>query len=149
MKDGKEAAFAGALAHPPSSSWEIMNPEAYLAHAPVPMLRLPDVHPLLDPEYAPYDVGVMGELDVRILAELFGGREMADALTPAWDGGVYYAAQRRSATGGEGIDGIAGAVLFVALEECGFGAEFCADVCRADAAEILQRCEAERRDGGG
>ncbi len=98
-KSGKQAAFADVLARPPSSSYEIMNPSAYLAHAPVPNLRLPDVHPLLDAEYAPYDVGVMGALDVRIMAELFGGREMAEALTPAWEGGVYYAAQRRSATG--------------------------------------------------
>ena len=97
-KAGKQAAFAEVLTHPPSSSYEIMNPAAYLAHAPVPMLRLPDVHPLLDAEYTPYDVGVMGALDVRILAELFGGREMAEALTPGWDGGLYYAAQRRAAT---------------------------------------------------
>ena len=78
VKAGKEAAFAGVLANPPSSSFEIMNPEAYMAHAPVPVIRLPDIHPLLDPEYAPYDIGVMGELDVRILAELFGGREIAN-----------------------------------------------------------------------
>ena len=64
---------------------------------PVPVLRLPDIHPLLDADYTPYDIGVMGELDVRILIELFGGREMADALAPAWNGGVYYAAQRKSA----------------------------------------------------
>jgi hypothetical protein len=63
----------------------------------VPVVRLPDIHPLLDAEYTPYDIGVMGELDVRILVELFGGREMADALAPAWNGGVYYAAQRKSA----------------------------------------------------
>ena len=100
-KAGKQAAFGDVLAHPPSSSYEIMNPAAYLAHAPVPMLRMPDIHPLLDAEYTPYDVGVMGALDVRILAELFGGREMAEALTPAWDGGLYYAAQRRSAAGAE------------------------------------------------
>jgi hypothetical protein len=62
------------------------------------VVRLPDIHPLLDAEYTPYDIGVMGELDVRILVELFGGREMADALAPAWNGGVYYAAQRKSAT---------------------------------------------------
>ncbi len=100
-KGGKQAAFGEMLAHPPSSSYEVMNPEAFLAHAPVPTLRLPDVHPMLDAEYMPYDIGVMGALDVRILAELFGGREMAEALTPAWDGGVYYAAQRRSATAAE------------------------------------------------
>src|SRR5271167_4820942 len=97
VKAGKEAAFAGVLANPPSSSFEIMHPAAYMAHAPVPVVRLPDIHPLLDPEYTPYDIGVMGELDVRILIELFGGREMADALAPAWNGGAYFAAQRKSA----------------------------------------------------
>jgi len=97
VKAGKEAAFAGVLTNPPSSSFEIMHPEAYMAHAPVPVIRLPDIHPLLDAEYTPYDIGVMGELDVRILAELFGGREIAAALAPEWNGGVYYAAQRKSA----------------------------------------------------
>ncbi len=97
VKGGKEAAFAGVLANPPSSSFEIIHPAAYMAHTPVPLVRLPDIHPLLDADYSPYDIGVMGELDVRILIELFGGREMADALAPAWNGGVYYAAQRKSA----------------------------------------------------
>jgi hypothetical protein len=97
VKAGKDVAFAGVLANPPSSSFEIMHPDAYMAHAPVPVVRLPDIHPLLDPEYVPYDIGVMGELDVRILAELFGGRELATALAPEWNGGVYYAAQRKSA----------------------------------------------------
>ncbi|WP_216843063.1 hypothetical protein [Granulicella sp. S190] len=97
VKAGKEAAFSGVLANPPTSTFEIMHPEAYIAHAPVPVIRLPDIHPLLDPEYTPYDIGVMGELDVRILAELFGGREQATALAPEWNGGVYYAAQRKSA----------------------------------------------------
>jgi hypothetical protein len=97
VKAGKQAAFAGVLANPPSSSFEIMHPDAYMAHAPVPVIRLPDIHPLLESEYVPYDVGVMGELDVRILTELFGGREQAQALSPEWNGGVYYAAQRRSA----------------------------------------------------
>jgi hypothetical protein len=97
VKGGKEAAFAGVLANPPSSSFEIMHPDAYMAHVPVPVLRLPDIHPLIDPEYTPYDIGVMGELDVRILTELFGGREIASALSPEWNGGLYYAAQRKSA----------------------------------------------------
>jgi hypothetical protein len=97
VKGGKDAAFASVLANPPSSSFEIIHPDAYMAHAPVPVVRLPDIHPLLDADYTPYDIGVMGELDVRILIELFGGREMADALAPEWNGGVYYAAQRKSA----------------------------------------------------
>ena len=112
VKAGKEAAFAGVLANPPSSSFEIMHPEAYMAHAPVPVLRLPDIHPLLDAEYVPYDIGVMGELDVRILTELFGGRQMAVALAPAWDGGVYYAAQRKSAVTAEEKESTASLGLF-------------------------------------
>jgi hypothetical protein len=43
----------------------------------------------------------MGELDVRMTAELFGGRPLAEALAPEWDGGIYYAAQRKSATAAE------------------------------------------------
>ena len=101
LRGGKEAAFEGVLKNPPSSSFEIMHPEAYIARAPVPVLRLPDIHPLIDAEYEPYDLGVMGELDVRILAELFGGREIAQGLAPDWSGGVYYAAQRKSATAAE------------------------------------------------
>lgn len=97
VKKGAQAAFADVLENPPSSSSEIMNPQAYMSHAPVPVLRLPDIHPLLDAEYTPYDVGVMGELDVRMLTELFGGRKVATALAPQWAGGVYYAAQRKSA----------------------------------------------------
>ncbi len=97
VKAGKQAAFADVLAKPPSSSFEIMHPNAFMAHTPVPVLRLPDIHPLLDAEYRPYDIGVMGELDVRILTELFGGRDIAAALSPEWNGGIYYAAQRKSA----------------------------------------------------
>ena len=68
IKGGKQTAFTGALTNPPNSSFEIMNPAAYLAHVPVPLLRLPNIHPLLDAEYDPYDLGVMGELDVEIMA---------------------------------------------------------------------------------
>ena len=98
---GKKEEFAGALDAPPSSSFEILHPKAYLAHAVVPTLRLPDVHAILDAEYEPYDVGVMGELDVEIMANLFGGEQIAQALSPAWAGGVYYAGQRKSATPAE------------------------------------------------
>ena len=97
VKSGREAAFAGTLANPPSSSFEILHPEAYLNHVPVPVLRLPDIHPLLDAEWTPYDVGVMGELDVRIMAELFGGQQVSREIAPAWSGGIYYAAQKKSA----------------------------------------------------
>ncbi len=94
---GAAGAFAGVLDKPPATSYEIMNPHAFERGAKVPLLTMPDVHGLLDADYAPYDVGVMGQLDVRMLAELFGGQPMAAALAPAWDGGIYYAVQKKSA----------------------------------------------------
>jgi hypothetical protein len=102
MDKGTEAAFAGVLAAPPNSSFEILTPKSYMSHAPVPVMVMPDIHQLLIPAgYGPYDIGVMGELDVRMTAELFGGRPLAEALAPEWDGGIYYAAQHRSATDAE------------------------------------------------
>ena len=98
LKDkGAQYAFAGVLDKPPSTSYEIMNPTAYERGATVPLLQMPDVHGLLDADYEPYDIGVMGELDVRILTELFGGPEVAAILTPQWRGGLYYAVQSRKA----------------------------------------------------
>ncbi len=98
VNSGVDAAFTQALLHPPSSSHEILHPQDYLSHKPVPVLTVPDIHGLLDKDWEPYDVGVMGELDVRILTELFGGRELAIPVSEEWAGGLYYAAQRRSAT---------------------------------------------------
>jgi hypothetical protein len=98
LKDkGPQYAFAGVLDRPPSTSYEIMNPGAYEHGTPVPLLHMPDVHALLDADYQPYDIGVMGELDVRILTALFGGPDLAAILTPQWKGGLYYAVQSRKA----------------------------------------------------
>lgn len=94
---GKQAAFAGMLDRPPSSSYEIMTPQVYMNHDRVPLLRMPDIHPLIDAEYRPYDIGAMGEFDVQVLTELFGGPAASRALTPAWRGGIYYAAQQKDA----------------------------------------------------
>ena len=89
LKDkGAQYAFAGVLDRPPSTSYEIMNPTAYERGVTAPLLQMPDVHGLLDADYQPYDIGVMGELDVRILTELFGGPEVAAILTPQWRGGL-------------------------------------------------------------
>jgi hypothetical protein len=97
MDQGRTAAFAGALDRPPTSTWEIINPREYeQKHTPaVPLL--PDIHPIVDKVYKPYDIGQVGQLDLRILAELFGGEAAAGDLTPAWDGGIYWAGQRLSA----------------------------------------------------
>jgi len=97
MDKGKTAAFAGTLDRPPSSTWEIINPREYeRRHIPaVPLL--PNIHPLVDKLYKPYDIGQVGQLDLHILAEIFGGDEASRNLTPAWDGGIYWAGQLRSA----------------------------------------------------
>jgi hypothetical protein len=97
MDRGQAAAFTGALDRPPSSSWEIMNPREYeQGHVPA-IPYLPDIHPLVDGIYRPYDIGQVGQLDLHILSGLFGGDGAARDLTPAWDGGIYWAGQRLSA----------------------------------------------------
>lgn len=98
IHQGQTAAFAGALDRPPTSSWEIINPIEYeKRHLPsVPLM--PDVHPLTDKLYKPYDIGQVGQLDLQILTELFGGEEVSRELTEAWEGGIYWAGQRRNAT---------------------------------------------------
>jgi len=102
LNQGTERAFAGVLDAPPSSSFEIMTPDAYMRHASVPVMVLPDIHPMLKAAgYEPYDIGQTGELDVRMTAELFGGKPLAQALAPEWDGGIYYAAQRVAASAAE------------------------------------------------
>jgi hypothetical protein len=97
MDKGRKAAFTGVLDRPPASSWEVINPRDYEAGKHSPILLLPDIHPLLDKRYKPYDVGQVGQLDLRILAQIFGGEAAARELTPAWDGGIYWAGQLVSA----------------------------------------------------
>lgn len=98
MDQGQAAAFAGALDRPPTSSWEIINPREYEKKHIPPIPLMPDIHPLTDPAYKPYDIGQVGQLDVHILSELLGGDNSARDLTPAWNGGIYWAGQLRSAT---------------------------------------------------
>jgi len=75
-----------------------MNPRKYEKKSTPVIPRLPNIHPLLDKLYKPYDIGQVGQLDLHILAGIFGGEDAARDLTPAWNGGVYWAGQRLSAT---------------------------------------------------
>ena len=97
MDKGRQAAFAGVLDRPPASSWEVINPRVYEQSKASPVLLMPDVHPLLNKLYKPYDIGQIGQLDLRILAQIFGGEAASRELTPAWDGGIYWAGQLLSA----------------------------------------------------
>ena len=98
MDEGQKAAFAGALDRPPTSTWEILNPRDYEQKLIPPVPLLPDIHPIVDQLYRPYDIGQVGQLDVQIMTRLLGGDETSRDLTSAWDGGVYWAGQLRSAT---------------------------------------------------
>jgi hypothetical protein len=93
---GTQQAFAGVLSEPPTTSAEIMHPMDYLFHKKQPLLPIPDLHPLLDAKYVPYDIGVVGEFDVKTLVDLFASSKESDQITSRWKGGTYYAAQRRS-----------------------------------------------------
>jgi hypothetical protein len=93
---GPARAFAGTLDNPPATSAEILHPDQYLDHKKEPLLQIPDVHAVIDANYVPYDVGVIGEFDVKTMADLFVGADESAKITPAWKGGTYYAAQRRS-----------------------------------------------------
>ena len=98
IDQGQKAAFAGVLDRPPRSTWEIINPREF-EKAKIPVVPLlPDIHPVVDKAYKPYDIGQVGELDLEILVQLFGGEDLAHELTPAWDGGLYWAGQLRDAT---------------------------------------------------
>jgi hypothetical protein len=97
MDQGQAAAFANVLDKPPTSSWEIINPREYEKHHTPAVPLLPDIHPLVDKLYKPYDIGQVGQLDVHILTALFGGDSAARNLTPAWNGGLYWAGQLRTA----------------------------------------------------
>lgn len=97
MDQGQSAAFSGTLDRPPTSTWEILNPRDYEQKLIPPVPLLPNIHPIVDDKYRPYDIGQVGQLDVQIMTQLFGGDESSRDLTSAWDGGLYWAGQLRSA----------------------------------------------------
>jgi hypothetical protein len=97
MDKGRKPAFAGVLDRPPASTWEVINPRMYEQGKQAPALVMPNIHPLLDKLYKAYDIGQVGQLDLRILAQIFGGEAVARDLTPAWNGGIYWAGQSTSA----------------------------------------------------
>jgi hypothetical protein len=123
MDKGQTAAFSGALDHPPTSSWEIMNPREYEQGRMPAVPLLPDIHPLVDKAYRPYDIGQVGQLDVHILTGIFGGENAARDLTPAWDGGIYWAGQLRNAPQAEQGSTKSVALLYLSVWKSSASAE--------------------------
>ncbi len=96
-RGGKEMAFAGAFKNPPHDTREIMQPDSYLDGQHVEPLRLPRLADLLKKNYVGYDSGSVGEFDVYVLLKQYSGPELAEKLSMAWRGGVYYLGRKRDA----------------------------------------------------
>jgi len=96
-RGGAEMAFAGAFKNPPRDTREIMQPDSYLDGQHVEPLRLPRLADLLKKNYVGYDSGSVGEFDVYILLKQYSGPELAEKLSPAWRGGVYYLGRKKDA----------------------------------------------------
>lgn len=92
---GKERAYAGAFTDPPRSTREIMEPQTYLSHEQLEPMKMID----FDKDFASYqrfDIGAMGEFDVDVFVEQFGGQEAAEAIYPHWRGGYYFAGRSKA-----------------------------------------------------
>jgi hypothetical protein len=96
-RGGKDLAFAGAFRNPPHDTREIMQPDSYLDGRHVAPLRLPDLSDLLKKNYVGYDSGAVGEFDVYILLKQYSSPELAEKLSQAWRGGVYYLGRKKDA----------------------------------------------------
>jgi len=96
-RGGKEMAFAGAFKNPPHDTREIMEPDSYLDGQHVEPIRLPKLTAVVKKNYVGYDSGAVGEFDVYILLKQYSGPELAQKLSPAWRGGIYYLGRRKDA----------------------------------------------------
>src|SRR6201987_4051243 len=57
QKRGKHAAFAGVFAQPPRNTHEVFDSNAYLEHAKLTPVAIPDVRPLLGGNFEVFDAG--------------------------------------------------------------------------------------------
>jgi hypothetical protein len=94
---GKQMAFAGAFTRPPLNTHEVLEPKAYIAAQKPPAALMPDLTALLAPRYEAFDSGIIGELDVRVMARQFGREDDAFSLPPNWNGGAYVAVKQATA----------------------------------------------------
>ena len=91
---GKTKAFAGPFVRVPSNTHQILHPDAYLAKAATPSVRIPDLRPILGSGYELLDSGMIGELDTRIMAREFGRENDLFTVAANWKGGGYVAVKR-------------------------------------------------------
>ncbi len=87
---GKQHAFAGMFANPPTSTRQIMEPQTYLSGEHIDPMPVPDFKEVFR-NYERFDIGAMGEFDVAVLLQQYAGNEVSHRLYPHWRGGYYYA----------------------------------------------------------
>jgi hypothetical protein len=100
---GKQAAFAGLFHKPPQDTRQIMQPSTYLSSEPQPQARVVALERLLGPDWRREDLSGIGEIDLRILLEVWGGDKAASLLTEAWHGGYYVSLSKKNAVNGSPI----------------------------------------------
>jgi hypothetical protein len=93
---GKEKAFAGVFRNPPQTTRQIMEPQTYLAGEKLTPIYVPDLDKLLGHDYRRFDVGSIGEFDVKLLMDEYGAKDAAQAVATQWRGGFYYAAHPKN-----------------------------------------------------
>lgn len=104
-KGGKKMAFAGAFAHPPRNTHEVLEPESYIRGEKLPPVSIPDMKEVLSNQYDVYDSGGIGELDVRALLKQYGERKIANDVASGWQGGAYTTFRRKDKVVAEGPAG--------------------------------------------
>jgi hypothetical protein len=97
VKRGKKAAFAGVLEHPPLDTHQIMEPTSYLSDEPQVSIKVVPLEKVLGPNWRREDFSGIGEVDLRVFAEQWSGKEAAAKLAPAWRGGYYMALVNKKA----------------------------------------------------
>jgi hypothetical protein len=90
VKGGKEKAFADLFRNPPRTTRQIMEPKTYLSGEHLEPMQVPDFRQVFK-NYDRFDVGAVGEFDVAVLMDQYGGAELSNKMFPHWRGGYYYA----------------------------------------------------------
>ena len=96
-KRGREAAFAGVFAQPPTDTRQIMQPESYLAGEAQPRIDVVPIDRVLGSGWRREDLSGIGEIDLRVILRQWGGEKVAARLASFWRGGYYMALSKKNA----------------------------------------------------
>ncbi len=87
----KARAFREPYRHPPETSYEVMNPEAWARGERFPVMTIAKFSALLKGKFERYDAGAIGAFDAHLLAKQYENNETADRVARGWRGGYYFA----------------------------------------------------------